>query len=97
MCMVYNPSMLRINIYVPEELNKKLNFTARSERKVKAQLIREALEEGLNRIGSKSSPNKALFKFIKLAESIPSGRGEPTDVSVNHDYYAWGAKKRVSK
>lgn len=87
--------MQRISVHISEDLNKKIDFTARSNRKVKAQLIREALEEGLDRVSFKPNPNKALFEFIKLAEGIPSKPGEPTDVSTNHDYYAWGGKKRT--
>ncbi len=87
--------MQRISVHIPEDLNRKLDFTARTSRKVKAAVIREALEEGLSRVDSKSNSNKALFEFIKLVESIPSKPGEPTDVSTNHDYYAWGGKKRV--
>ncbi len=88
--------MQRISVHISEDLNKKIDFTARSNRKVKAQLIREALEAGLDRV-IKPNPNKALFEFIKLAEGIPSKPGEPTDISTNHDYYAWGGEKKTKK
>lgn len=87
--------MLRVNIYLTEELNREIEQISRISDISKAEVVREALKKGLNRISFKPNPNKALFEFIKLAESIPAKPGEPTDVSINHDYYAWGGDKRT--
>jgi len=89
--------MLRVNIYLTEELNREIEQISRISAISKAEVVREALKKGLNKTSLKPNPNKALFEFIKLAESIPSEFGAPTDVSVNHDYYAWGGRKRIKK
>ena len=85
--------MLRINIYVPEDLNKRLAFVARKRRKAKAEVIREVLVQGLE-LEEKSALKLGLSELVRLAEQIPVKRGVPNDVSVNHDYYAWGGEKR---
>lgn len=92
--MMYITGMLRINVYVPDELNKRLALTAKSGRKPKAEVIRQALEAGLKVIHPKSTTAQALLDLAKMAEKIPSRPGNPNDVSINHDYYAWGGEKR---
>ena len=86
--------MLRINIYIPEDLNKKLDFTAKSRRKAKAEVIREALDHGLQVIQPKSGNAQALLDFAKMAKKIPTTGKIPKDFSKNLDYYTWGGKKR---
>ena len=86
--------MLRINIYIPEELNKKLDFTARSKRKAKAAVIREALEKGLQADTFRSQTAQALLDLAKMAEKIPTKGKVPTDAVKNMDYYTWGGEKR---
>lgn len=99
MCMMYNHGMLRINIYIPEDLNRKIEFTARAKKRVKAEVIREALDKGL-KVGysQKSSSAQALLDMAKEAERIAEKfniKG-PKDLSENHDYYTWGGEKRNS-
>ena len=86
--------MLRINIYVPEDLNRKLDFTARSKHRSKAAIIREAIEKGLKTIQPKSTNAQALLDLAKKAEQIPTRGKVPNDFSKNLDYYTWGGKKR---
>ena len=86
--------MLRINIYIPEELNKRLSIIARSQGKVKAEVVRKAIEEGLKKIQPKSSSAQALLDLAKLAEQIPTQGRVPKDFVKNLDYYTWGGKKR---
>ncbi|MBI2338504.1 hypothetical protein HYU95_04970 [Candidatus Daviesbacteria bacterium] len=83
--------MLRINIYIPEDLNTKLNYAAKSKHKAKAQVIREAIQTGLDL--TQPPINKGLIALIRMAEKTPARPNTPTDVSKNHDYYAWGGKK----
>ena len=92
--MVYVVSMLRINVYIPEDLNRQLAFTAKYERKVKAEVIREALEIGLKKIQPKSKTAQALLDLAKKAEQIPTKGSVPKDFIRNLDYYTWGGKKR---
>ncbi len=86
--------MLRINIYIPEDLNKKLDFTAKYKRKAKAEIVREALQVGLRVIQPKSSTAQALLNLAKMAESIPTQGDVPKDFIKNLDYYTWGGKRR---
>lgn len=94
MCMMYTRTMLRINTYIPEDLNKKLDFIAKFERKAKAEVIREALEVGLKKIQAKSSTAQALLDFAKKAEQVPTKGSIPEDFIGNLDYYTWGDRKR---
>ncbi len=87
--------MQRISVHISDETKQRIDLAAKAKGRVEAELIREALDAGLNIIYPKSSSAQALAEFIKLAEKIPSRKGEPTDVSTNHDYYAWGGEKRV--
>jgi len=86
--------MLRINIYIPEDLNKKLDFTARSRRRAKAEVIREAIDQGLRVIRPKFGNAQALLNLAKMAEKIPTKGKVPKDFVKNLDYYTWGGEKR---
>lgn len=60
---------------------------------VEAELIREALDSGLDSIYPKSSSAKRLLMFAKMAEKIPTRGKTPRDLIENMDYYTWGGKK----
>lgn len=79
---------------MPEDLNQRLDYTAKSNHKPKAEVIREALEEGLKSVQSQDKSAKALLKLAKLAEQLPNDPNTPKDLSTNHDYYLWGGKKK---
>lgn len=51
-------------------------------RKTRAYIVREALED------------RALLNLAKLAEKLPLSTKAPRDLSLNHDYYAWGGRKK---
>lgn len=89
---MYIKVMLRINVYIPEDLNKKLDFMAQAKHKAKAEVIRKAIEKGLEE--TQPHLNQGLIELVRLAEKISFPPHTPTDVSENHDYYAWGGKKR---
>ena len=85
--------MLRTHIYLPDQLNTEIEFTAKLKRKSKAEVIRAALEQGLKTIRPRrSSSTKALLEMVKEAKKF-TGTG-PKDLSINHDYYTWGGPKR---
>ena len=86
--------MLRINIYIPEDLNQQLAFTAKYMHKVKAEVVREALKTGLQKIAPKTSSAQALLSLAKKAKQIPTKGNIPNDFIRNLDYYTWGGKKR---
>lgn len=92
--MMYTLDMLRINIYIPEDLNQKLDFTAKYMRKVKAEVVREALKAGLRDIQPKSGNAKVLLDLAKEAKKISTKGNIPKDFIRNLDFYTWGGKKR---
>lgn len=89
--------MQRISVHITDETKQRIDLAAKAKQKVEADLIREAIDEGLKKIYPRSSSAQALLNLAKLAEQIPSKTGTPTDVSENHDYYAWGGKKKSGR
>lgn len=93
MILYYN--MQRISVYIPEETRKRINLVAKAKSKTEAEIIREALDEGLSVIHPKTASAQALVDFAKMAEKIPTkGKKIPADFVKNLDYYTWGGKKR---
>lgn len=87
--------MQRTHVYLPNELNTEIELTARLSRKSKAEIIREALREGLKTVRpQKSSSTKILIEMVREAKKF-AGTG-PRDLSTNHDHYTWGGPKRSS-
>lgn len=86
--------MQRISVYIPEETKMRIRLTAKAESKAESEVVRAALKEGLKKIHPVSRSANALLELSRLAEQLPSQPGKPKDVSKNHDYYAWGGKKR---
>lgn len=85
--------MQRISVFIPDETRRTINITAKAANKTEAEVIRNALGKGLAAIQPKSNA-QALLDFADMAKKIPSKPGSPNDVSINHDYYAWGGEKR---
>lgn len=87
--------MQRITVHITDETKQRIDLAVKAKQKVAADLIREALDEGLKKIYPPSSSGQALLNLAKLAEQTPTKPGSPVDVSENHDYYAWGGEKKV--
>lgn len=86
--------MYRLHLYLSEELKNKLDIKARVTGKTKAELARKALEEGLKKTQTiKSNSANALVELAKMADKLPSDPNDPKDLSINHNYYAWGKDK----
>lgn len=86
--------MQRISVFIPDETKKRISITSKAKGKDESEIIRVALDQGLNVIYPKSSSAQALLDLAKLAETLPHRSAEPTDVSANLDYYAWGGQKK---
>lgn len=86
--------MQRISVYIPAETRKRINLVAKAKSKAEAEIIREALDEGLSVIHPKTASAQALVDFAKMAEKIPTKGKIPADFVKNLDYYTWGGKKR---
>ena len=85
--------MQRTHVYLPEELNREINYIAKVSRASKAEIIRKALADGLRTLGiKKSNSAKALLEMAREAQNF-KGTG-PKDLSYNHDYYTWGGEKK---
>ncbi len=86
--------MQRISVYIPDDTKQRINLVAKAQSRVEAEVIRDALIEGLEVIHPKSSSAQALLDFIKMVEKIPTKGKVPADAVTNMDYYTWGGKKR---
>lgn len=88
--------MYRMHIHLPDELKSQIAVAAMVTGEAKAEVVRKALQHGLKAYQPDRSSSAAnLLKLADQARSTP-GKG-PRDLSVNHDYYAWGGRKRVSQ
>ncbi len=86
--------MQRISVYIPTETRKRINLVAKAKSKAEAEIIRDALDKGLEDIHPSSSSAQALVDFAKMAEKIPTKGKLPADFIKNLDYYTWGGEKR---
>lgn len=85
--------MQRTHIYLPEELNREIDYLAKLQGKTKAEVTRHILEAGLKVVQpQKSASARALVNFAKIARKFKGSA--PKDLSFNHDYYTWGGKRK---
>lgn len=88
--------MLKTYLYIPEELNREIKQIAKSQKRSKAGVLREAIKDGVRLLKQQASGGAdVLLKLAEVAEK--SGVKGPKDGSVNHDYYLWGFPKRNSR
>lgn len=84
--------MQRITVHISDETKQRIDLISRAKEQVEAELIREAIDTGLNVIYPKSSSAKALINLANMAEGLPSESDEPTDISEDTAKYAFGEK-----
>ena len=85
--------MQRTHIYLSEEVKREIDYIAKIQGKTKAEITRKVMEEGLKAMKpQKSQSAEALLHFAKAASKFKGSA--PTDLSLNHDYYTWGGKKK---
>lgn len=58
--------MLKTYLYIPDHINEKIDRAVKAQKKAKAEVIRQALEEGLNVIEKEKSGGAE--SLLKLAE-----------------------------
>lgn len=92
--MMYDVFMQRISVHIPTDLRRRIEIVARAKNKLESELIREALDKGLNIIYPKSSSAQALLDLAEMMEKIPTQGKVPKDAVKNMDYYLWGGEKR---
>lgn len=86
--------MQRISVHIPEETKKRIDFLAQSKSKSESEIVREAIDEGLERLYPQKNSGQALLDLAKMAEKIPTKGKLPKDLIKNLDYYTWGGEKR---
>lgn len=80
--------MMRTQIYLPKQLYQEVELVAAKEKKAKAQVIREALEESLAKKKSAETVGEAFGKLIAMGKKY-TPKNAPTDLSINHDKYLY--------
>jgi len=85
-------NMVRTQVYLPRHIYQKLQKRADKQGLTLAVQVRAALEDYLERVEAEEEPilrpDDPLFQMIGMFAS------EEGDLSVNHDYYLYGAPKR---
>lgn len=64
--------MLKTYLYIPEPLNQKINRTAKTQNKSKAEVIRQALEKGITAVQQQGTASaQTLLKLAKIGKKYP--------------------------
>jgi len=80
--------MLKTYLYIPEELNEKIDRAAKAQKKSKAEVIRKAIEKGIGEEEpGKNAGVELLFQLEQLGKKLKL-KG-PKDLSKNMDKYLW--------
>lgn len=80
--------MLKTYLYIPEKLEQKINLTAKIQNKSKAEVIRQALEKGIDTVKQEGTASaQILFKLTELGRR--SGLKGPRDSSKRMDELLW--------
>jgi hypothetical protein len=81
--------MLKTYLYIPDRLKEQINITARLQKKSKAEVMRQALEKGLQKFKDQGNAGvEVLFKLAELGKRYKL-KG-PKNSSVKMDQYLWG-------
>lgn len=83
--MLYISHMIRTQVYLPKQLYQTIDLVAKREKKPKAQVIRDVLEEGIKK--KQGNAGDALLKIAAMAKKY-NWRG-PKDLSRNIDKYLY--------
>lgn len=77
--------MIRTQVYLPKQLYQNIDLVAKKEKKAKAQVIREALEKGIEQ--KRENGGKVLLEIAAMAKK--RGWKGPKDLSINIDKYLY--------
>lgn len=80
--------MLKTYLYIPDYINEKIDRTAKAQKKAKAEVIRQALEEGLMALEKQKSGGAE--SLLKLAEIGREARLRGVHDSSRMDELLWG-------
>ena len=88
--------MLKTYLYIPEYLEEKINLTAKTQNKSKAEIMRQALEKGIVTVQQEGTASaQALLKIAEIGRKY-NLKG-PIDGSERMDEYLWGKDWSKSK
>lgn len=80
--------MLKTYLYIPEHLNRKIDYTAKMQNRSKAEVIRQALESGIGTVQQQSAASaEVLLKIAELGKKY-NVKG-PKDSSTRMNEYLW--------
>lgn len=86
--------MTRTQLYLPESQYEELKRLASANSQTFASLIRDLIEEKLDKIKSKKTAKKGKNTIVALFDSLPSiekleDKGIASDGSIRHDAYIY--------
>ena len=81
--------MLKTYLYIPDQLEERINLTAKTQNKSKAEVIRQALEKGITQVSQQGTASaQVLLKLAELGKQ-QNFKG-PKDSSDRMDELLWG-------
>ena len=84
--------MLKTYLYIPEQLDNEIIYTAKALNQSKAETIRQALVKGLHEV--KHQGTASAHALLEMAEIGRKNKVRgPKDSSENMDDYLWGKYK----
>jgi len=83
--MLYIRHMIRTQVYLPKNLYIEVELLAKQEKKARARVIRELLEQSIAQKNRRNNAGEALLELARLGKRL-NLKG-PKDLSVNHDKY----------
>lgn len=84
--------MVKTYLYIPEDLNKEINQLALAKKASKASVLRAVIRKGVEAEKEIKSGAEVLLELAAYAKKHHIHG--PRDLSINHDYYLWGGKKK---
>lgn len=81
--------MIRTQVYIPEEVHRKLGRLAEQKARPMAEIVRDFIDEGLQKIQTEDYSGKKTL----LAIANMKLKGKDTNLSQNIDHYLYGAPK----
>jgi predicted DNA-binding protein len=80
--------MLKTYLYIPEQLNQRIYLTAKNQNKSKAEVIRLALENGINAVSQQGTASALTLQRIASLGKQSNLKG-PNDSSTRMDELLW--------
>ena len=63
--------MQRISVHISNETKQRIDLVAKAKNKVESELIREAIDTGLDIISPKFNSARSLVNLAKMAKGLP--------------------------